>query len=68
MGGRRMFSEENGSFLDAAADALINAVNTVGVMGKGLALQFKKGLPTQFPRLPGGMQGWRGPAGQAVRL
>jgi O-acetyl-ADP-ribose deacetylase (regulator of RNase III) len=33
-----MISEENGSLLDATADALVNTVNTVGVMGKGLAL------------------------------
>jgi hypothetical protein len=26
------------------ADAIINTVNTVGVMGKGFALQFKKAL------------------------
>ncbi|WP_424540123.1 macro domain-containing protein [Shewanella xiamenensis] len=30
------------------ADAIINTVNTVGVMGKGLALQFKKAFPDNF--------------------
>lgn len=32
----------------ADADALVNTVNTVGVMGKGLALQFKKAFPDAF--------------------
>ena len=31
-----------GNILDSNAEALINTVNTVGVMGKGIALQFKK--------------------------
>lgn len=30
-----------GNLLEAPADALVNAVNTVGVMGKGIALMFK---------------------------
>jgi O-acetyl-ADP-ribose deacetylase (regulator of RNase III) len=43
-----MISEEDGSLLDATADALVNTVNTVGVMGKGLALQFKQAYPGNF--------------------
>lgn len=35
----------NGNLLEAKADALVNTVNTVGVMGKGIALQFKKAFP-----------------------
>lgn len=31
-----------GNILDSEAQALVNTVNTVGVMGKGIALQFKK--------------------------
>ncbi len=31
-----------GDIFESDADALINTVNTVGVMGKGIALQFKK--------------------------
>jgi O-acetyl-ADP-ribose deacetylase (regulator of RNase III) len=31
-----------GNILDSEAQALINTVNTVGVMGKGVALQFKQ--------------------------
>lgn len=34
-----------GNLLDAPAQALVNAVNTVGVMGKGIALMFKKRFP-----------------------
>src|SRR5690554_4295904 len=34
-----------GNLLDANAQALVNTVNTVGVMGKGIALQFKENFP-----------------------
>src|SRR4051794_530582 len=34
-----------GNLLKADAEALVNTVNTVGVMGKGVALQFKKAYP-----------------------
>lgn len=34
-----------GNLLSAGVDALVNPVNTVGVMGKGLALQFKQAFP-----------------------
>jgi O-acetyl-ADP-ribose deacetylase (regulator of RNase III) len=37
-----------GNLLTADVDALVNPVNTVGVMGKGLALQFKKAFPECF--------------------
>lgn len=37
-----------GDLLAAAVDALVNAVNTEGVMGKGLALQFKRAFPENF--------------------
>ncbi len=37
-----------GNILDSNADALVNTVNTVGVMGKGIALQFKKAYPNNF--------------------
>jgi O-acetyl-ADP-ribose deacetylase (regulator of RNase III) len=37
-----------GDLLAAAVDALVNPVNTAGVMGKGLALQFKKVFPDNF--------------------
>ncbi len=34
-----------GDLLKANAEALVNTVNTVGVMGKGIALQFKEAFP-----------------------
>lgn len=37
-----------GNLLDSGADALVNTVNTVGVMGKGIALQFKDAFPNNF--------------------
>jgi O-acetyl-ADP-ribose deacetylase (regulator of RNase III) len=37
-----------GNLLAADVDALVNTVNTDGVMGKGLALQFKKAFPENF--------------------
>lgn len=37
-----------GNILDSEAQALVNTVNTVGVMGKGIALQFKKAYPNNF--------------------
>ena len=43
-----MIRESHGNLLDAEADALVNTVNTVGVMGKGIALQFKRAFPENF--------------------
>ena len=37
-----------GSLLEADVEALVNTVNTVGVMGKGVALQFKQAFPDNF--------------------
>ena len=37
-----------GNILEAGADALVNSVNCVGVMGKGIALQFKEAYPDNF--------------------
>ena len=34
-----------GNLFEAKVEALVNPVNTVGVMGKGLALAFKKAFP-----------------------
>jgi O-acetyl-ADP-ribose deacetylase (regulator of RNase III) len=38
----------HGDLLAADVEALVNAVNTVGVMGKGLALQFKQAYPSAY--------------------
>ncbi len=37
-----------GNILEADAEALVNTVNCVGYMGKGIALQFKKAFPENF--------------------
>ncbi len=37
-----------GNLLEADADALVNTVNTKGVMGKGVALQFKRAFPANY--------------------
>jgi len=37
-----------GNLLDARAEAVVNTVNTVGVMGKGIALMFKEKYPENF--------------------
>lgn len=37
-----------GNIFDSKADALVNTVNTVGVMGKGIALQFKEAFPKNY--------------------
>lgn len=37
-----------GNLFDAQTEALVNTVNTVGVMGKGIALQFKKKYPHNY--------------------
>ena len=37
-----------GNILESSAQALVNTVNTEGVMGKGLALQFKERYPENY--------------------
>lgn len=37
-----------GNILESNAEALVNTVNTMGVMGKGIALQFKKAYHNNF--------------------
>jgi O-acetyl-ADP-ribose deacetylase (regulator of RNase III) len=43
-----MIEETTGDLFAENVDALVNAVNTVGVMGKGLALAFKQRFPENF--------------------
>lgn len=40
-----MIEDTRGNLLQAEAEALVNTVNCVGVMGKGIALQFKQAYP-----------------------
>ena len=44
-----MLEFTRGNLLEANAEALVNTVNTVGVMGKGIALQFCKSFPEILP-------------------
>lgn len=48
-----MIEHGKGDILRAQVDALVNAVNSVGVMGKGLALQFKESFPDNFREYEG---------------
>ncbi|MFM7011352.1 MAG: macro domain-containing protein [Betaproteobacteria bacterium] len=43
-----MIEYKTGNLLTASTDALVNTVNTAGVMGKGIALQFKNAFPQMF--------------------
>ena len=43
-----MITYATGDLLQADAEALVNTVNCVGVMGKGIALQFKRRFPDNF--------------------
>lgn len=43
-----MIEGGQGNLLQADAEALVNTVNTVGHMGKGIALQFKQAYPENF--------------------
>ncbi len=47
-----------GNLLEAKVEALVNTVNTVGIMGKGIALMFKEAVPCQLPRVPSSEQAW----------
>ena len=40
-----MFLFKSGNIMDSECYALVNTLNTVGVMGKGIALQFKNEFP-----------------------
>ena len=43
-----MMKFTQGNLLEAPVEALVNTVNTVGVMGKGIALMFKEAFPGNF--------------------
>lgn len=43
-----MITFRQGNLLDADTEAFVNTVNTVGVMGKGIALMFKEAFPDNF--------------------
>ncbi len=43
-----MMKLTQGNLLAAPTEALVNTVNTVGIMGRGIALQFKQAYPAMF--------------------
>lgn len=43
-----MIYSMKGNLLEDSAEVYVNTVNTVGVMGKGIALQFKQAFPDVF--------------------
>ena len=43
-----MVEYASGNLLEADVEALVNTVNCVGVMGKGIALQFKQAFPENY--------------------
>ena len=43
-----MIEYRSGDILKGDAEALVNTVNCVGIMGRGIALQFKNAFPENF--------------------
>ena len=43
-----MIRFKTGDMLAEDVDAMVNTVNCVGVMGRGVALQFKRAFPSNF--------------------
>src|SRR5690349_8544281 len=43
-----MIEHKAGDLLRADVEALVNTVNTVGIMGKGVALQFRQAYPDNY--------------------
>jgi O-acetyl-ADP-ribose deacetylase (regulator of RNase III) len=43
-----MIAYDTGDLLTTDTEAIVNPVNTVGVMGKGIALQVKRAFPDVF--------------------
>jgi O-acetyl-ADP-ribose deacetylase (regulator of RNase III) len=50
---KMMIQRTKGNLLEADAEAFVNTVNCVGVMGKGIALQFKRAFPENFKEYSG---------------
>ena len=50
MVGNKMINYVSGNLFDSPAQVFVNAVNTVGVMGKGIAKEFKERYPEMFHR------------------
>ena len=61
-----MIELSHGNLLDADVEAIVNTVNCVGVMGKGLALQFKQRFPENFHQYQQACQAGEVKAGQML--
>ena len=63
-----MIQFKTGDILAEDAEALVNTVNCVGVMGRGIALQFKKAFPENFEAYADALQAQRDSARPDVRI
>ena len=63
-----MIEFTTGDILKDEAEALVNTVNCVGVMGRGIALAVQEGLSRELQGLRGGLQARAGAAGPDVRV
>ena len=59
-----MMTFTQGNLLDARVEAVVNTVNTVGVMGKGIALMFKERFPENFKAYAAACRGQEVKVGQ----
>lgn len=57
-----MIERRQGNVLDADAEAIVNTVNCVGVMGKGVALRVKRAYPQVYARYQHGWLSHTAPA------
>jgi O-acetyl-ADP-ribose deacetylase (regulator of RNase III) len=57
---------KKGNLLEDPAEALVNTVNTVGVMGKGIALQFKNAFSENYRRYRDACAGGKFRTGQLL--
>ena len=48
-----MIDYKTGDIFEEDAEALVNSVNCVGIMGRGIALQFKNVFPDNFKAYKG---------------
>ena len=57
-----------GDIFDSDAQTIVNTVNCAGVMGKGLALEFKKRFPDMFKGLREALRARRRPPGTPISI
>ena len=54
-----MIAYKKGDIIAEDAEALVNTVNCVGIMGRGIALQFKNAFPENFKAYQAACRGAR---------